>query len=596
MDDSMTPANHFMDTDEAQEAMPNAPGMFPNYIVSDAEQTEIVNLCNQFKLAVRNHAMDKKNTMRTCYAYTKNQFVGGDLLPIPSTMGNDRDVESQRPKVFIPVVRQQLKQIYAYLKLVIFPNDEDFFRVEGKTAEAAAIEDQLTEGLKAKFKEAMISEKIGAALYNLIWAGNAVVFPAIKDEIHWEWQFDYLNNQYVPLQINNPPMPDLETWNPLDFYIDPTDRDAERAKWGYFGTRKSQELKDSSLYFNKDRLHEVVNKEARKNVQQSDSDLSTFNGLNVAFQDIEDNVDFDLYYFPFLKTQEREYRNMIIGIAGERILMRFHPNMFPRGLNPAVFFNWMPDVDTNYGTGPIEDIKELQRLINIMYNYMIEVLARIGNRFVVTPDVDLTNLFGVAGGVAVAQNTDSIAPLTGNYAEVNELANMIGVIKAEAQMTSGSQNPFQGAANVDFQKTATELQILQENTISVMREVIEHVTITGVQRILERLMYLCADLYDTPIQVRVKDPERGTRFIWVDFRVLKSGLFNIELVNVNPSQSKSAQINGLLQLMNLIGNNPQLMEIGEPIIQKIGELQGIKNIKDLIQEIQKRIQLMYGQK
>ena len=580
------------EADEPQEAeAENQQGMFPNIPLTANEQMEIVSFCNQFKLAVRTHAREKKNTMRTCYAYSKSKFVGGDLLPVPSTMGGDRDMDEDRPRVFIPLVRQQLKQIYSYLKLTIFPNDEDYFRVRGKTPEAARIEDSLTEGLKSIFKQAMITEKLGSALYNVIWAGNAVVFPTIKEEIFWEWHFDAAQQQYVAVQVDMPPLPDLETWNPIDFYIDPTEKDLERVKWGYFGTKKLQELLDSQLYFNKEPMQAFASKETRKNDQNDGADLSQFNGLNPSFEDAEKNVDYDLYYFPYIKTSDREYRNMIVGIVGQQVLVRFHPNLFPRGMNPAVFFNWLSDVDSGYGTGPIEDIKELQRLTNIMHNYMIEVLARIGNRFVVTPDVDLTNLFGVAGGVAVAERPDSIQPLTGNYAEIGELYNVIGTIKAEAQITSGSQNPFQGSANVDFKKTATELQILQENSISIIREVVEHLSVMGIQRILERLMYLCAELYSRPTTVRVNHPQLGTQFMNVDLSVLRSGLFTIELVSVNSSQSKSAQVNGLMQLLQLVGQSPELFTVAEPVIQKIGELQGITDISQMIEDIKERIRM-----
>jgi hypothetical protein len=575
---------------------PQQPSMFPNFPVSEEEQKEIAQICNQFKQAAKAHSKDKKQTLRTCYAYTKNKFVGNDLLPTPSTYGSDKDIEKSRPKVFIPLVRQTLKQLYSYLKLTIFPNDEDYFRVRGKDMEAVQFEDILTEGLKYKFAEALISEKIGAFLYNLVWAGNAAAYPCVKDDIRWEWTFDSMMNQYVATEVDTPPMPDIECFSPLDFNIDSNEPDPEKAKWGVFITKKVQEIKDSQLYFNKDRLSTIAKSGGLKNQSQSDTDLTEFNGLTNNVANGDKAVDYDFYYYPYIKTSTQEYRNMLIGIAGEEVVVRFHPNMAPGGLNPAVFCNWTPDVDTLYGTGPIEDILELQRLTNILYNYMIEVLARIGNRFKVTEGVDLSNLFGVAGGVATIPMGGDIVPFTGDYAEPQFLANVIGTAKAEAQITSGSQNPFQGSSNVDFKKTATELQIIQENSISVMREVIEHVSVMGVQRLLERLMFLCADLYQEPIPIPMDDPATGQRiFMPVDFSMLKSGRFTIELVGVNPSQSKQAQVEGLTQLLQVIGTNPDVLMIGEPVIQKIGELQGIKDIGDILRQIIERLQGLAAQ-
>ena len=566
------------------------PSMFPNIIPDEEEQKEIISKCKAFKQATIAHARQKKEDMKTCYAYAKNQFIGNDLLPIPSTSGGQNDTQNQRPKVFIPVVRQQLKQLYSSLKLTLFPNDEDYFRIRGVDPEAAEIEDELTEALKLKFKEAMIAEKIGAALWDVCWAGNAAILPTIKDNIRWEWSFDPVTQQYVANQVDVPPEPDLETLNPIQFYLDPSAKNAECAGWGHYGSKKKQEIKDSTLYFNTDKLDDLKSTGKSGNETDAQFDLTSFNGLVNSFTEVEGGIDYDLFYFPYLKTKDKEYRNMLVGMAGGQVLVRFHPNLFPGGMNPVVFFNWSNDVGSPYGTGPVEDIKELQRLINILYNYMIEALARIGNRFVVRPDVDLTNLFGLAGGVATAENPSSdILPLTGNYTEISELANIIGTIKAEAQVSSGSSNPFQGASQIDFKKTATELQIMSENSISVLREIIEHITITGMQRALELLMYLCADLYKEPVVIRRDDPMMGTQFIPVSLSVLKSGRFIIELIGFNPSQSKQAQISGLMQLLELVLQNPQGLVAGEPIIEKIGQLQGIKDISETVKKIKERM-------
>lgn len=572
------------------EAPPCREGL-PAFTLAREEQAEIVDLCNRFKQSAQQHAREKKQAMHTCYAYAKGQFVGNDLLPVPSTLGNDHDAHSGRPKVFIPVVRQLIKQLYSYLKLVLFPNDEDYFRVRGKTPEAAQWEEAMTEGLKYKFKEARMTEKMGAFLYNLCWAGNAAALPTVCEDIVWEWRLDSLTGDYVAIQRDMPPQPDLEILNPLNFYPDPNESDPEKGKWGYFAVKKIQELKDSALYFNTHLLETPGRGATRYSGQVASQglELDSLNGFLNTFEDIEGFVHYDLYYFPHLKTTAREYRNMIVGIAAERVLVRFHPNLFPKGLNPAVFCNWMPDVDTPYGTGPVEDVKELQRLINILYNYMIEVLARIGNRFKVSEGVDLSNLFGIAGGVAIMPPGADIAPLTGDFTEPSMLANVIGTLKAEAQTTSGTQMPFQGASNIDFKKTATELQILQESSISMLREVIEHVSVMGVQRILERLMYLCADLGPESCTVRLRRPDGGSCYVPIDFSRLKSGDFVIELVGVNPSQSKQAQVNGLIQLLGLVGDKPDTLYLGEPIIRKIGELQGIKDIQSLLNKIKERM-------
>ncbi len=562
-----------------------------NVPISEDEQKAVVTVCNSFKTSVRENARDKKEKMRDAYCYSKGILLKNDLLPLPSANGDENSVNKNRPKVFIPKTRQLVKMLYSYLKLTIFPNDEDFFRIRAKTEAGTQIEDQLTDGMKYILKEALITEKMGMFLLNLVSMSNAAVLPTIRDDIIFEWKINPMTMQYEAVKIDTPPMPDLEVLNPLHFYIDPDTKDPERAKWGYFGRKKKQEIKDSNLYFNKDdgRL-ERLSKKLVNDDNYEETRTKDYTDLNSHFQDVEDNVDYDLYYFPFLKTKMGEYRNILVGVVGQELVVRFHPNVFPRGMNPCVFTTWMEDPQSPYGIGPVEDVMELQKLINIIYNYIIELLSKIGNRFAVRPDVDLSGAFGVAASVFVADNPrEDVSVLTGDYAEPAALMNFVGTLAAELQQVGGAQNPFQGSSNIDFKKTATEMQILQENSISVTREVIDHVSI-GVQRVLERMMYLCADLYKTPIPIRVDDPIKGPSFVNIDFSVLRSGDFTVELININPSQSKQAQVETLTKLAELIGGNPMVLPLMQPVLQKIAQLEGLRDGPQMLQEIIMKLQ------
>lgn len=581
---------------------PPKPNIFPSAMVSDEEQTAIVNTCNEFKMNAQEHAREKKETMRTCYAYSKSKFVGGDMLPMPSTGLNEKDQNQNRPQIFMPMARQQMKTIFSQLKLTLFPNDEDYFRVRAKSEAGVEFEDILTDALKYIWRDALVTEKLGRSLQNMIWSGIFLSQPSVQDRQYEEWRFvppgiDQFTGQpiegfYESSKVDLPPMPDLDTMNPIDFFMDPNVTDYECFKWVYCTSKKTQEMLDSALYINKDKLIQITTKTVDDEKDGQMPSLQEYNELQREFKDIEPNVTYDLYYFPFLKTELKEYRNIIVGIAENNVLVRFHPNMMPRGMNPVVYCDWYTEPGNPYSTSPIEDLLDLQKCINILQNYKLEVLARAGNRFAARPNVDMSNLFGVVGGVAITENPkEDIVNFSGDYSEIAAIDNSIGIMKAEGQLVSGAQNTFQGSSNVDYKKTATELQINQENGISIIREIIEHISIVGIQRVLERLMYLCADLYSGPIAVPSDDRVTGERsFKQVDLSALKSGMFTIEMVNVNPSQSKQAQINGLMQLFQLVSENPMALFAGEPIIEKIGDLQGVKNIRDLIQQLKARMQ------
>jgi hypothetical protein len=579
-------------------AAPSMSKLNASVMISEDEQKEIISKATAFKKSAMRHAKGKKEVMRRCYAYSKNQLYDDDLLPMPASDGSDRDANTKtnRPKVFIPVVRQNLKTIHSQVKMTIFPNDEDFFRIRSKNAAGMANEDQLTEALKYKFKEAMISEKIGASLSDASWAGMLVAFPTMRERTVWEWSIQNGENgpQYVPQQITLPACPDVEPWNPLNYYKDPHAKDPDSTKWVYVGTLKNQEVADSNVYMNKDKLKSVSSSTKESRHEDGQLSLDDLNNLSSTFEDAEDSFDYDLYYFPYLKTSKREYRNMVVGIAGEQVLIRFHPNLLPKGLNPVVDCGWMYDPRNPYSQGPAEDMMTLQRLINLLENFKIESMSRNDNRWVMSPHANLDNYNGVVGGVIVTEDpTRDVVHINGGFDNVPVITNEIGVLKGEAQTVAGSQNPFQGSANIDFKKTATEMQLLQEQFISILREVIEHLSVMGVQRILTNLMYLMADYYDEPITIPVEKPE-GREYITVDLSLLKSGDYVVQMIGFNPSQSKQAQVQGMIQLLELLINNPQAVQIAEPIINKIGELQGLKNISDLLKQVKDRIALMMG--
>lgn len=580
--------------------------------LSDKEQIDIVSQCRGFKQSAISAAKEKKERLKTVYAYCKNKFVGNDLLPTPA-VNNDNDASKQRPKCFIPLSKQQLKAIYCQIKMAILPNDEDYFRIRAKKAEGVQFEETLTEGLKYVFKQSQISEKLGQSLYNFSWSAMLASYPIASEKKTYATQYippqaiqnpetgeiTEIPEDFEIVETNQPPRLDIINFNPLNLFIDPNETDLENIKWGYTVNKRILDFKDGAGYINQEKLDDLEIEQPTKN-NDDIANTNDYTGMSDSFRDTPGFVKYDLYYFPYLNLKNssgKEYRNMLIGVAADQVLVRFQPNTLPLGLNPLVYSTWsgtMPD--DAYSMGPLEDLLELQKLINILYNYKIEVMARAGNRFIVRPNVDLSNFFGVAGGVAVADDPrGDMVSFTGDMSEIASLDNTIGVLKAEAQIVSGAQQPFQGSSQIDYKKTATEMQIVQEGSISVLREVIEHISVTGISRILERLMYIVADVYTEPLEIRVENnpkivPDGQPQFVPVDFSMLKSGDFVIELVGSNPSQSKQAQVNGLMQMLQFVSQQPpEVTEILQPLIEKIGVLQGIKDVGDLMQQMKDRL-------
>lgn len=634
-------ADPMMQQQENSEDATTGP-LFFQINIPEEDQKEIVSLCQKFKNGVVQHAQEKKTTMQRCYAYSRSQFFGDDLLPVAdfSAEGTEKDKKTNRPEIFIPVIRQQLKMVYSFIKLSLFPNDEDYFRIRAKSslpispehakrlqidpppeytqmteelmaqgvpAEAVAqvlpppplpsyteFEDDLTEGLKYLFKEMQLTEKMGEALFDACWAGNMAAMPCVHYPIYWEWKLNPITGQTEATPVEGEPELSLNVWNPLHFYLDPYASRKENAKWAYFSWKKRQDILDGPYYMNKDKVMGSTNvTDSNMQGKSGALSISQFNSLSNQFQDTEQNCKFDEYYFPYLKLANgTEHRNMIFAVADENQLVEARPNMMPQGLPPAVFGTWMNDKGSPYGTGPAEDGQSLQVFINMAMNHVIETLARSSNMWAIGKNTDITQLQGGAGLIFTTDDpTRDVANVSGDTRNAMMVAELVRMMKGEVEMVIGAQNTYEGASQ-GTEKTATEFRVKQENSIGITREVIEHIGTTFVKPILHRLMLLAAEIKTEPITVRIENGLQGVRYAKIDFSLLKTGQYEIDLVSINSAQSKEAQIGMLMQFVQMLSTNPMALPVLEPILSKIGNLSGIKDSADLLADVKERLGLL----
>ena len=558
-------------------------------------QQEIIDQCNLWKKGITANAQEKKMIQERCYAYFHNRFVGDDLLPLPEAIGSENDANSSRPQVFIPVVRQQAKILYSGLKMTLMPNDEDYFRVRAKTAEGVDAEDTLNEGFKYEIKRKRIQKKLADFCLNLVIFGQAVAYPKIVQHQDWQWTQNAKTGQHEPELILGTPEIDLEIWNPIYFYADPTDNDNERARWGYFTNKKRSDIMADPNYQNKENLPEgsKIAYDAQMGAANIRG-LSQYNGLNKTLADIEPHLRVDYYYFPYIRLERmgnRELRNMLFAVAEESVLIDGRPNLTRGGLSPVVFEDWMTDNDSGCGTGPCEDQVGIQRTVNIIWNYLIETFARIGNRYIVREGVDLTQFWGIAGGVATAKTPrEDMIAITGDYVETSHLLDLLGLMKAEAQQVAGAQNPFQGSSDIDTKKTATEINLLHQNGATIGAEVADNVS-HAFERIFDRLMMLMGEHYTEPMPLKVNNNQGQPESQSADFTQFLSGQFNVEMVSTNAAQSKQAQIAAYNQLLQLISSNPGALITAAPLLKKMGALWGLKDTDELLAELQQSNQM-----
>jgi hypothetical protein len=610
-----------------------------NIAVDDNEQVEIVNICNLFKNSVQSAALAKKEIMRRGYFYYKSKLCDGDLLPTPSTEDDDKDADNSRPQIFLPMARQQAKLIEAAIIMSLMPNDEDYFTIKAKSNKVVPEEYQrhqeyeaaleayqnalkhgvqtmpdgsplappipppplkytdfevpLQNGLKYVFKTQQIRAKLATSLRYAVAMGLSAPYPCIDYDVDYVWELNKDTGAYIQNTKKKDFKIDLVNFDPMGFYPEPYAKDPEKSKWVYMGRKKLIEVLDSDLYFNKEKAKSLAYENSSQYNLNLSINVNAATDIQPTTYDFEKSFDYDFYYFPYLKTSKKEYRNIVVGVLQSVALIRFMPNLTPEGRNPCPYFTYAEDIETPYGIGPMEEVMDIQKTINLMINYSVDVLSRIGNRFIATPDTDFTNLFGITGGVVTAENVENVKAIIGDYVEIDKIQNMIGVLKSEAQQVAGGNVTFQGSNNIDVRKTATEINVDEQNSRSLDRNTIEHIGTTGIQRVLDLLMRLVGAYYPDNYRIRVDVPGGKPEFKEVPFGLLSSGEYVIELTGTNPSQSKQAQVQGLMQLGQIIManmGNPVALRAIEPIIKKVGILEGFNGIQDLLDEVTKAIE------
>ena len=603
--------------------------------LSPEEERDIVRQCVKYKRSVVDNAKPKKEIMRRLYAYYTGKLADDDLLPSPASAGNKSQNDSNnknRPKLFIPITLEAYKNLYAKVKGTLFPNDDDFCKVIALDQQFVPFEYALTKGFLQKMEDIQFSEECGKLIQDLIIFGTFAAFPTLDDCVTWEWKLepaqpvpatDPMTGEvvidpmtgmpqmmpseepptYIPIENDTPSYPDFERFRVLDFYPDPAAKKPEKAKWVYLGQKTVYEMQDSTLYINLDKVKQLERTERMQGRTQDIINTSSINDLTDSYSDVDSFVDYDLYYLPYLKTMDgKVYRNMIIGIVSDQVLVRFHPNIMPDAMNPCVYTTWMNDPDSPFGISPLQDIMGLQRMVNIIYNYLIETLSRIGNRFMATQGTDLTNLFGAAGGVAFVPEGGMMQAFTGDYAEIQNLLNFVEVLVQKAQSVAGGQNFFQAGTSQDFQKTATEMNLMSEEALGIVNEAIQHIAVTGIEKILQSLLVLCGQYAKEEEVIRVDDPRTGTQWIPVDFSILQQGKFKVKLTGINPGMSKAAQVNSMMQILQLCLSHPplamRLRNDGFEFVKDISVMQGLDDIDDAFlseEELQEKQMMMAQQ-
>jgi hypothetical protein len=445
-------------------------------------------------------------------------------------MYTEPDAETtDRSRIVRPVLYEAVEAIHANLLNALFPANERFFTVAGKTEADHRQARLVEEFLRHKLDDAAFLEKYSLFLKQAIITGNSVAAVPWK-RLHHTRRVDqpitlfgvtigYQKVSQDEVVYNGP---DFEVIDIFDFLMDPEATSFQESKIIRRVTRSLRELKANPAYFNLDAVHtqaslqsEDSNKNSRRKAFGLDNDITLEKPSDENITLLEAWGDFDL--------DGTSYRNYVCVVANHNTVIRFEPNPYDCGLKPFVFTSFIPVPNELYGIGAIEKSLGLQHAINTLTNQKIDVISlSISNPFtyLINDDVfDPDTLVTRPGALIPVKSHDTLKPIqylnnfTVAFTEIADL-------KAEAQEATGALKYFTGADS-QFQRTATEVNALVSGGSQKFSSFLSHLEHSSLEPFLRLVFEQARQFINEPECLRISGSDQGFEFKEIAPGILK---------------------------------------------------------------------------
>jgi hypothetical protein len=404
------------------------------------------------------------------------------------------DDSSDRSRIARPVLYEAVEAIHANLLNALFPANERFFSVIGKTEADHQQSRQIEEFLRQKLEDASFIEKYALFLKQAIITGNTVAAVPwkITRQVRRSDQPITLfgitvGYQKVTLNEITYNGPDFEVIDIFDFLVDSNATDFENAKVIRRVERSLHELKANPAYHNLEELNPITQPSTDIDEANKASRRRTF-GLDEPIQpEQSSNTIRLLEAWGDFTIGEKVFHNYVCVVANNSTVIRFEPNPYDCGLKPFIFTNFIPIPNEIYGIGAIEKSLGLQHAINTLTNQKLDVINLSINSpftYLINDDVfDPETLVTRPGALIPVKNHDTLRPIqylnnfTVAFTEIADL-------KAEAQEATGASKYFSGG-NSSQAKTATEVSELVNGGTQKFSAFLSHLEHTTLEPFLK---------------------------------------------------------------------------------------------------------------
>ncbi len=478
--------------------------------------------------------------------------------------------QADRSQIVRPVLYEAVEAIHANLLNALFPANERFFSVIGKTEQNHRQAGMIEAFLRSKLEEASFIEKYALFLKQAVITGNTVAAVPWRQtrqtkQVHQPVHLFgvTVGTQKILRETLTYNGPDFETIDMFDFLIDPDATDFEQAKVIRKVDRDLRELKANPAYHNLTHLKLKTqeaqdindsNKQSRRRAFGLDEPLPTADESMEKVSLLEAWGDFII--------GETVYKNHVCVVANQDTVIRFEPNPYESGMKPFIFTTFIPVPNEIYGIGAIEKSLGLQHAINTLTNQKLDVINLSINSpftYLINDDVfDPDTLITRPGALIPVKSHDTLRPIqylnnfTVAFTEIADL-------KAEAQEATGALKYFTGA-DQESSRTATEVSALVQGGTQKFSSFLAHLEHTSLEPFLRMVLENARQFTGKPENLRICEQNGDVSFQKIQPETLKTCDCQFRIDGSRSLLNKEQELKSITAFLRLVESSPALRE------------------------------------
>lgn len=473
-----------------------------------------------------------------------------------------------RCKVSRPVSQEIVDTVSSAIKASLFPDNEEFFEVEGLDDLGRQYAETVKKYLKAVLFKMRFVQSLNPFIKQLCIMGNSTagLFWRKEDVVRKRWQ----DGVVIPDRQMMWDSTKLETHDIFDTVFAP--RDPVYSQGTVRIRRKIihvDELKEKRFYSNLKNLEE--GKTPSEPSDSSASERRRIFGMNESIIDKKKDVEL-LLRSGDINIDGKIYRDRTIVVANRKHLLRFIPNQYWCG-NPHIFANYTDSHNELFGRGPLEPIRGLQKLIDTFSCQKADISNLIINGFwaykddgIINP-VDLISRPMGAIPMEDVNNIKSLVPSSNPTLAFNEIEDL----RLETERSSGASKFAQGVVSPG-KRTAFEVGKISAGSNNRFNDIVANVGDMAIEPALNMIL-------QQEFQYNHGNPKLLPVDAW-------NGTYKVTFHGARASADRETKIQKFSMFSQVVGQDPILSQFRNPkeFLKEWEKLLNIRNPNLILDE------------